>query len=110
MMLKDACRWASGLILMFGAITTGAIASADHEGNGGNMRRPHSHMRNSHHYVHHNLARGSGYAAALPADADSFEAPHFVRVGPNGYWVTGSWGCWVDEAQDRIVDCDSANR
>ena len=85
MMLKDACRWASGLILMFGAITTSAVASADHEGNAGNMRRPHSHMQNSHHYVRHNLARSSGCAAALlAADAGAFDAPHFVGVGPNG--------------------------
>jgi hypothetical protein len=108
MVLKDTCRCASALILMFGAITTSAVASAVREGNDGNMRQPRAHilLQNSHHHARHHLARAPGYAAALPgADADSF-----LRVGTNGYWVTGSWGCWVQEAQDRIADCDSANR
>jgi hypothetical protein len=111
MVLKDACGCASALILMFGAITTSALADAVREGR--NMGQPHAHvlLRNPHHHARHNLARGPGYAAASPvAGADSSEGPHFVRVGPNGYWVTGSWGCWIEEAQDRIVDCDSANR
>ena len=34
--------------------------------------------------------------------------PQFIRVGPNGYWVTTSWGCWVDNGQGRIEDCNSA--
>jgi hypothetical protein len=112
MVLKDTCRYASALILIFGAITTSAVASAIGEGNDWNMRRPNTHilLRNSHHYGRHHFA--PGYAAALPAaDGDlSYYAPHFVHVGPNGYWVTGSWGCWVEEAQDRIADCDSGNR
>jgi hypothetical protein len=112
MVLKNTCRCASSLILMFGAITTSAVASTVGGGNDWNMRQPRTHIRlqNSHHVRHH-LARAPGYAAALPgADTDSSDAPHFVRVGPSGYWVTGSWGCWVEEAQDRITDCDSANR
>jgi hypothetical protein len=111
MVLKHTCRCASALILMFGAITTSTVASAIGAGNDWNIPQRHTHIRmqNSHHYVRHNLA--PGYATALPApDADSFNAPHFVHVGPNGYWVTGSWGCWVEEAQDRIADCDSGNR
>jgi hypothetical protein len=34
--------------------------------------------------------------------------PQFIRVGPNGYWVTTTWGCWVDNGQGRIEDCNSA--
>ena len=33
-------------------------------------------------------------------------APQFIRVGPNGYWVTTTWSCWVDDGQGRIHDCD----
>jgi hypothetical protein len=33
--------------------------------------------------------------------------PQFIRVGPNGYWVTTTWGCWVDNGQGRIEDCNS---
>ena len=113
MVLKDACGCASALILMFGAVTTSALAGSVRDGREWNMGQSRSHVlvRNPHHYARHNLARGLRYAAASPlAGADSPEGPHFVRVGPNGYWVTGSWGCWIDEAQDRIVDCDSANR
>jgi hypothetical protein len=33
-------------------------------------------------------------------------APQFITVGPNGYWVTTTWGCWVDDGQWRIHDCD----
>jgi hypothetical protein len=25
---------------------------------------------------------------------------------PNGYWRTTSWGCWTDEGQGRIQDCN----
>ena len=32
--------------------------------------------------------------------------PQFITVGPNGYWVTTTWGCWVDDGQGRIHDCD----
>jgi hypothetical protein len=113
MVLKDTCRCASALILMFGAITTSAVASAIGEGYDWNMQQPRTHIvpQNSHRHVRHHLTHGPGYATVLPgADANSSDAAHFIRVGPNGYWVTGSWGCWVEEAQDRIVDCDSANR
>jgi hypothetical protein len=34
--------------------------------------------------------------------------PQFIRVGPNGYWVTTTWGCWVDDGQGRIHDCNDA--
>jgi hypothetical protein len=113
MVLKHACGCASALVLMCGAITTSAAAGVAREGRDWNTGQAYTHtpLRNSHHYVRHNLGRGPGYAAASPgAGADLSVAPHFIRVGPNGYWVTGSWGCWIDEAQDRIVDCDSANR
>jgi hypothetical protein len=33
-------------------------------------------------------------------------APQFITVGPNGYWITTTWGCWVDDGQWRIHDCD----
>lgn len=111
MVLKDTCRCASALILIFGAITTSAIASGTGGGNDWNMRQPHTRMllQISHHYARHHLALG--YAAPLPAaEGNSFYPPGFVHVGPNGYWVAGSWGCWVQEAQDRIADCDSGNR
>jgi hypothetical protein len=36
------------------------------------------------------------------------DGPQFIRVGPNGYWVTTTWGCWVDNGQGRLQDCDSA--
>jgi hypothetical protein len=35
-----------------------------------------------------------------------FQTPHFIGVGPNGYWVTTNWGCWIDEGQGRIHDCN----
>jgi hypothetical protein len=113
MVLKDACGCASALVLMFGVITTNAVAGGLREGRDWNMGQPYAHtpLRHSHHQVRHNLARGPRETAAWPvAAADLSGAPHFVRVGPNGYWVTSSWGCSIDEAQDRIVDCDSANR
>jgi len=44
---------------------------------------------------------------ATEASAGRGEAPHFIRVGPNGYWVTTSWGCWTDEGQGRIQDCNT---
>jgi len=57
---------------------------------------------------HPHVARAAGPPAdwsAAPVDTSG--APHFIRVGPNGYWVTTSWGCWVDEGQGRIQDCNS---
>jgi hypothetical protein len=38
------------------------------------------------------------------------DAPQFVRVGHHGYWVTPPWGCFTDEGQGRIQDCESATR
>jgi hypothetical protein len=34
-------------------------------------------------------------------------APQFIAIGPNGYWVTTTWSCWVDDGQWRIHDCNS---
>jgi hypothetical protein len=49
----------------------------------------------------------AGYATPFPADeVRSTAGPQFIRVGPNGYWVTTTWGCWVDDGQGRIHDCD----
>jgi len=111
MALKNICGCASALVLMVGAITTSAVANVVREGRDSGQRHPHIVLRNSDHYARHDAARGPGYAAALPgAGAEWSEAPHLVRVGPNGYWVTSSWGCSIEEAQGRIVDCDSANR
>jgi hypothetical protein len=50
-------------------------------------------------YPHH-------VAHAVEASRSWFQAPHFVGVGPNGYWVTTNWGCWTDEGQGRIHDCN----
>ena len=51
--------------------------------------------------------KDAGYAARLPAGVvRATTAPQFIRVGPNGYWVTTTWGCWVDDGQGRIHDCD----
>jgi len=33
--------------------------------------------------------------------------PQFIAIGPNGYWVTTTWSCWVDDGQWRIHDCDA---
>ena len=30
--------------------------------------------------------------------------PQLIAIGPNGYWVTTTWGCWVDDGQWRIHD------
>jgi len=106
MWLKNACGCALVLFVMLGAITTNAFGGAvDGRGNWGQSHRQVA-LRNSGHHA----PRGPGYATFPAAGAQWSEAPHFVRVGPNGYWVTSSWGCWIEEAQDRIVDCDSANR
>lgn len=45
---------------------------------------------------------------AAEAAFGAVEAPHFVRVGPNGYWITTTWGCYTDDGQGRIQDCESA--
>jgi len=53
-----------------------------------------------------------GHAAQAPTGWSgppagwSSSAPQFIRVGPNGYWVTTTWGCWTDEGQGRIHDCE----
>jgi len=31
----------------------------------------------------------------------------FIAIGPNGYWVTTTWSCWVDDGQWRIHDCNA---
>jgi hypothetical protein len=49
----------------------------------------------------------AGYAAPLSVGVvRPTTGPQFIRVGPNGYWVTTTWGCWVDDGQGRIHDCD----
>ena len=45
---------------------------------------------------------------AAEAAFGAVDAPQFVRVGHNGYWVTTTWGCYTDEGQGRIQDCESA--
>jgi hypothetical protein len=57
-------------------------------------------LANSHKH-HHALAQA-------PESVVRPSGPQFIRVGPNGYWVTTSWGCWVDNGQGRIEDCNSA--
>jgi hypothetical protein len=54
-------------------------------------------------HVHH-----ATHGAAAPADWSATPAggPRFLRVGPNGYWVTTTWGCYIDEGQGRIRDCE----
>jgi hypothetical protein len=59
-------------------------------------------LANSHKHHHHGLAQ-----APEPVVRPN-GGPQFIRVGPNGYWVTTSWGCWVDNGQGRIEDCNSA--
>jgi hypothetical protein len=53
-------------------------------------------------------ARRVTHRAAAPADWSEAHAggPRFVRVGPNGYWVTTTWGCYTDEGQGRIRPCE----
>jgi len=106
MSLKNACGCASALFLILGAITTNAFAGAVYSGGNWGQWRTQIALR----YSGHHVSRGPGYAAFPATGAEAAESPHFVRVGPNGYWVTSSWGCWIEEAQNRIVDCDSANR
>jgi hypothetical protein len=52
--------------------------------------------------------RHVAHAAEGPADWSGTPgvAPRFVRVGPNGYWMTTTWGCYIDEGQGRIRDCE----
>jgi hypothetical protein len=38
-----------------------------------------------------------GRAAEVPTRWS--QAPHFIGVGPNGYWVTTNWGCWINDGQ-----------
>ena len=48
-----------------------------------------------------------GYGAPLPVVVvRPSTVPQFITVGPNGYWVTTNWSCWVDDGQERIHDCD----
>ena len=52
----------------------------------------------------------TGYAAPFPVIVvRPTTAQEFVTVGPNGYWVATTWGCWVDDGQGRIHDCESGN-
>jgi len=46
-----------------------------------------------------------GLAQAPQPVVRSDGGPQFIRVGPNGYWVTTTWGCWIDNGQGRIQDC-----
>ena len=49
-----------------------------------------------------------GYAAPLPVVVvRPSTVSQFTTVGPNGYWVTTTWSCWVDDGQGRIHDCES---
>jgi hypothetical protein len=52
------------------------------------------------HKHHHGFAQVPGAVAPYAGGG-----PQFIRVGPNGYWVTTTWGCWVDDGQGRIHDC-----
>jgi len=56
-------------------------------------------LANSQKHRHHGLAQ-----APQPV-VRSDGGPQFIRVGPNGYWVTTTWGCWIDNGQGRIQDC-----
>jgi hypothetical protein len=56
--------------------------------------KAHAHDTRLHHVTH-----------ATEASTGWSQAPHFIGMGPNGYWVTTSWGCWTDEGQGRIHDC-----
>jgi hypothetical protein len=48
------------------------------------------------------------YVAPRPVvEVSPSAAPQFIAVGPNGYWVTTTWSCWVDDGQGRIHDCNS---
>jgi len=48
------------------------------------------------------------YTAPLPAVVVyPSTVPQLTTVGPNGYWVTTTWSCWVDDGQGRIHDCES---
>ena len=48
------------------------------------------------------------YVAPRPVvEVHPSTAPEFIAIGPNGYWVTTTWSCWVDDSQSRIHDCNS---
>jgi hypothetical protein len=48
------------------------------------------------------------YAGARPVvEVSPSTAPQFIAIGTNGYWVTTTWSCWVDDGQSRIHDCNS---
>ena len=49
-----------------------------------------------------------GYVAPRPVvEVHPSTAAQFIAIGPNGYWVTTTWSCWVDDGQWRIHDCNS---
>ena len=51
-----------------------------------------------------------GYAAPRPVVVvRPSTVPQFITVGPDGYWVTTTWSCWVDDGQGRIHGCESGN-
>ena len=52
----------------------------------------------------HKRVHGTAPTPAIVAQPS--DGPQFIRVGPNGYWVTTTWGCWVDDGQGRIHDCE----
>jgi hypothetical protein len=53
----------------------------------------------------------AGYAAPLPVIVvRPTTAPEFAAVGPNGCWVTTTWGCWVDDGQGRFMTAKAAIR
>jgi hypothetical protein len=52
----------------------------------------------------HNHARYAAEAALAAVGA-----PQFVRVGPNGYWITTTWSCYTDDGQGRIQDCEGGS-
>ena len=66
----------------------------------------------SHNHPRHTVAPAFAHSDNHPrhtaAAFGAAETPHFVRVGPNGYWITSTWGCYTDDGQGRIQDCESA--
>jgi hypothetical protein len=50
------------------------------------------------------------YVAPRPVvEVSPSTGPQFIAIGPNGYWVTTTWSCWVDDGQWRIHDCNAGN-
>jgi hypothetical protein len=49
----------------------------------------------------HNHARHAPFATV--------GAPQFVRVDPQGYWITTTWSCYTDDGQGRIQDCEGGS-